>query len=162
MKLHKMLAALLMVAVAAFAAVAGEKKTDSPSEVIRKYAEAIRNVDYAALAALSSGESRMKMQTIADKLAAIEKAAQRGDANAVKMLERIKIQLIQAKVALKDLKMVCTGEKIEGDFAEVYVVISGDPNGRNGTGTLHLKKVDGEWKYITPMDYINEAGSRNK
>ena len=177
MKLGKVFAVLMLLA-ASIAVVAGEKKTDSPSEVIRKRTEATKNVDYAALAALSCGSSKVKMQMAADKLAAIEKAARSGDANAVRMLERIsrrltqvkaalmlaciQKQLTQARTALKDLKMECTGEKIEGDFAKVYVTISGDPRGRNGTGILHLKKVDGEWKYITPMDYINEAGSRNK
>ena len=161
MKFSKLLAALLSIAVAASVA-AGEKKTDSPSEVIRKRTEATKNVDYAALAALSCGSSKVKMQTTAEKLAAIEKAARGGDANAVRILEHIQKQLTQARVALKDLKIECTGEQIEGDFAEVHVTISGDPNGRNGTGILHLKKVDGEWKYITPMDYINEAGARNK
>lgn len=161
MKFGKLLAALLSIAVAASVA-AGEKKTDSPSEVIRKRTEATRNVDYAALAALSCGSSRARMLADAEKLAAIEKAARSGDANAVRILEHIQKQLTKARAALKDLKIECTGEKIDGDFAEVHVTISGDPTGHNGTGVLHLKKVDGEWKYITPMDYINEAGSRNK
>ena len=177
MKFVKVFAVLMSLA-ASIAVVAGEKQTDSPSEVIRKRTEATKNVDYAALAALSCGSSKVKMQMAADKLAAIEKAARSGDANAVRisehiqrrltqvkaalMLACIQKQLTQARIALKDLKIECTGEKIEGDFAEVHVTISGDPTGHNGTGILHLKKVDGEWKYITPMDYINEAGSRNK
>ena len=70
--------------------------------------------------------------------------------------------MAKARAALKDLKIECTGEKIEGDWAKVRVTISGDPSGHNGTGILILKKVDGEWKYITPMDYINEAGSSSK
>ena len=161
MKFGKVFAVLMLLA-ASIAVVAGEKKTDSPSEVIRKRTEATKNVDYAALAALSCGSSRARMLADAEKLAAIEKAARSGNANAVRILEHIQKQLTQARAALKDLKIECTGEKIEGDFAKVYVTISGDPNGRNGTGILHLKKVDGEWKYITPMDYIDEAGSRNK
>ena len=162
MKSSKLLAVLLLAAGAAFAAVAGEKKPDSPSEVIRKRTEATKNVDYAALAALSCGSSKVKMQKAAEKLAAIEKAARSGDANAVRILEHIQKQLTQARAALKDLKIVCTDEKIDGDWAKVYVTISGDPSGHDGTGILHLKKVDGEWKYITPMDYINEAGSSKK
>ena len=178
MKLRKMLTALLLAAGVVF--VAGWKQADSPSEVVKKFFAAMVKFDFATAAKLSCGEQSAGMAALAEDqnkfigsmkasakngnekakilvkvyekggfVAVLEYLAEQGDKRAKQQVDRI-----------KKFKLDTKGETIDGDFAEIDVVISGGPGGKSVPDKAYAKKVNGEWKVIKEEEYKRERSVR--
>lgn len=147
MKFRMLLTVLL--GAAGLTLAAGEKKSESPSEVFIKAVEASRNLDYGTLANLSCGGEKAKFQQHAEIFALAKKRAAEGDEKAKRHLDKI-------SASFKNWQVEITGEKIYGDFAVVYYVCSGPPYDQGDYGMARFKKVGGEWKLVADSEYLKE------
>ena len=139
----------LLLGAAGLALAAGEKKGESPSEAFMKVFEASRNLDYGALADLSCGEAKEKMQKYASVYAHAKKLAADGDEKMQRILDK-------TSAGFQNWQVEIAGEKIDVDFAAVYYVSSGTPYDRGDYGMARFKKVGGEWKIVADSEYLKE------
>ena len=153
MKFRALLSALLLAAGLVCVADAKETKPASPSEVLKKFIVAMREQDFAAMANLSYGERQAESQRVAETLKLLKQAADSGDEKAKKELALINQMLNDVKVGLEKVKIDIKLEKIDGDLAEVDAVVSGTSDKKVVVRQSYFKKVNGEWKIITPADY---------
>ena len=137
----------LLLCSAGLVLAAGEKKSESPSEVFVKFVEATRNLDYGTLANLSCGKENAKMRKYASVYALAKKSAADGD-------EKMQRKLDKISASLKNWQVEITGEKIDGDFAAVYYGSSGTPYDEGDYGMTTFKKVGGEWKLVSDSEYF--------
>ena len=139
----------LLLCSAGLALAAGEKKSESPSEAFMKVVEASRNLDYGALANLSCGEEKAKMQKYAEIFALAKKRAADGD-------KGMQLKLDKISASFKNWQVEIAGEKIDGNFAAVYYVSNGTPYEKGDCGMARFKKVGGEWKLVAESEYMKE------
>ena len=128
----------------------------SPSEIVRKWAEAIeamKTLNFYAAANLSQGKDKEKTLKLALDIIKMKAGAYAGDEKAKKALDELKDKYKKLNVEVK-------GETVDGDYAVVDVVISGSPDGKNGPDKFYFKKVDGEWKKIKEEEYKRERSYR--
>ena len=144
MKFRKLLSALLFAAGVLF--VAGFTPAESPTEVAKKYLEALKKCDFRTAAELCYGSMKKD----------IEGGEKQYKAAAPEQRKQMREFLVSFSngVELKE-------EKIEGDFAVIECVQNGE------SGTVYFKKVDGEWKLInydeykktdTPIEVVKKFG----
>ena len=157
MKFRMLLSALLLAAGVLFfagcdkkAETKAESKTDknadTPTEVVNKYAAAMRKMDFAAAARLCYGRQKEEIEDIGKQIANIKAAADNGNENARRLYEQ------RAKPGFAKFKIEIKSEKIEGDFAILdFVMHNPDDTVKEEKG--YLKKINGEWKLISEKDY---------
>jgi len=149
MKFRILLAALLLAPALAFAG----GKTDSPSEVLKKFVKAAFNdQDFATAMALSHGEQKEFIRMQEKGMAWLKKSAAAGDPEA-----KAKLAQIKAKSASFTLEII--EEQIDGDLAVVTAVWKiGD---KKQAGVACFAKVNGEWKNISTEDYSKAVKARS-
>jgi hypothetical protein len=152
MKYRTAFLALLLAPVLAFAENAAVK-TDTPSEVLKKFIKAaFKDRDYETAMTLSHGGQKDFIRMMAKSMAYWQKAAAAGDAEA-----KAKLAGIEAKSARFTFEI--TKESIDGDLAVVSAVWKID--GKTKTDFAFFMKVDGAWKCIGPEDYFKALKARN-
>ena len=129
------------------------KPVDGPSEVVVKYAAAARELNYNAVASLCHGDLRAEFRKLAEAQERLRTAAAAGDRAAQLRLDDERRNALRIQVAVG-------GEKIDGDLAEVDIVVSGADDDGNGPTKAYLKLVDGRWKVISDEEYAREKAAR--
>ena len=152
----KRLLLTLSLLAASLAFAAGGDPVDSPSAVLKKFIEATKNLDCDTMVELSHGAQKKGFRKIVAKNELLKAAAEDGNLEARRMLDDIKAKM-------KDWRIDVKAEEIDGDLAVVYVVISGNPAGKSSDGPSgeFFRKVDGKWKYINGVDYLNDCIARH-
>ena len=152
----KRLLLTLSLLAASLVSAAGGEPTDSPSAVLKKFIEATKDLDCDTMVGLSHGLQRKGFLKIVAKNELLKTAAEDGNLEARRMLDDIRSKM-------KDWRIDVKAEEIDGDLAVVYVVISGNPAGKSSDGPSgeFLKRVDGKWKYINGVDYLNDCIARH-
>ena len=162
MKFRTLLSALLIAASLVCVTGCGKKagcpcdnsgaKAASPTEAAKKFFEASKSVDFAAMAQLCDGELKAFYERTAANLKELEDKAAKGDELAKRKVEEAKKAVETAKAALKDRKIEFANEKIGGAFATVDVV--GEKGGKKiKDDTVCVKKVGADWKVISRKEY---------
>ena len=131
----------------AFAVGNGTTGGDTPSQVVAKLGEALRNGDIDAIPGLCYGIEKVKVLNAVDRFATLSYAAKKGNSKAQKDLKKF-MEALPAKSEIR-------GEKIDGDLAVVEVVFE------NVSEPQYLKKIGGEWKIIGKETYDKEKAARN-
>ena len=121
----------------------------SPSEIVSRMVDAMKTMNPYAAANLSHGKENAEASKGALGIIKLKAAAYAGNEQAKKFLDSFKNCNVEVK-----------GKTIDGDFAVVDVVVSGNPKGKNGPDKVYLKKVDGEWKVIKEEEYKRERSYR--
>lgn len=113
-----------------------EKSNDTPTEVCKKIIGAITKGDYDAASEFCHGAQKEEFKSIAREFKKLSEKDKKEE------LDRWGKRVWEYQ-----------DEKIDGDYATVNII------GVNCADIkAHLKKVDGEWKMITPADYEKETG----
>ena len=147
MKFRMLLSALLL----AVGMVSVAKGADTPTEVVKKAFAATKALDYATACKYYDGEMKKNMEIGAQRFAAMKAKADSGDENMKKALEMMKAMMASYEIEVKS-------EKIDGDFAELVTVVTMNGTPRENKG--YLRKVNGEWKMISPADYAKAKGGK--
>jgi len=145
MKFRSLLSAFAFAAGLVFV-TAFNPFASSPSQVTAKALKAaLQKCDLEKFAELSSGKTAEEFRGMASELKRLRELAEKGDQNAKKMLDEI-------EAGLKSVQFEVKSEKIEGDYAVVYIVFT--INGKQKAAKSYLHKVDGDWKIISDHEYI--------
>ena len=127
-------------------------KSASPTEAAKKFFEASKSADFAAMARLCDGELKAYYERTAAKWKELEDKAEKGDELARKKVEEAKKAVETTGAALKDRKIEFANEKIDGAFATVDVVV--EKGGKKiKDDTVCAKKVGAGWKVISRKEY---------
>ena len=156
MKFRMLLSALLLAAGLVCvtgcgkkaAAKAGDKaaaKSETPTAVVNKANELMKQLNFAEVVPLCDGQMKTDMERAAKQFAELKAKADKGDATAKQIIA-------MQKEAFEKRKFEVKSEKIDGDFAELITNVT-DGDGKTQEVKGHLKKVNGEWKLISDSDY---------
>lgn len=105
--------------------------SDSPSDVVQNFCDAMAEADFAAAKEYATGNARKEALKMSEDLEKLSDKFQE------KMKEEFKKEMGERLSKLEILS-----EDIDGENATVKVMIDGDEE------TIKLKKVDGEWKIL--------------
>jgi hypothetical protein len=142
MKIRIALTAVVLAAGAAFAAGCSFFGGPGPSEVARRQIEAVKEMDFEKVAALSEGRLKEEAKKGVAELAELKHAEMDGSPKARDKAAK----MAKMREIFENIVYEIKGEKIEGDFAVVEVSIT--VNGKTSADQIHLKKVGGDWKVI--------------
>jgi PBP1b-binding outer membrane lipoprotein LpoB len=144
MKFRMILSALLLAAGIVF--VGGCSKSPSPSDVAKKFCEAMKKNDFATAAKYCDGQQKEAIERMGKHLTEMKEIVAKGSNESNKdEIASLKEEIASMEKSNSEMKYEIKGEKIEGDAATVTIAFT-YANGKTEEEKVHCKKVNGEWK----------------